>query len=744
MKERATSIPPNTEEEKKLIRRAYRRLLRTIKTKLNTEDQENIRKAYELAVDAHRKQRRKSGEPYILHPIEVARICVEEIGLGPTAIISALLHDVVEDTDITLKYINEEFGGKIAMIVDGLTKFSGLDMDSLSPQAENFKKVLSTMAKDVRVVLIKMADRLHNMRTLGAMPSHKQLKIASETNYLYAPLAHRLGLYNMKTEFQDLTMKILNPEEYQEVAQKLAETKRDRNQYINEFVKPLENRLDAIGVPYRIFGRPKSISSIWNKLKTKGVAFEEIYDLFAIRIIMDVPLEDEKNICWQVYTIVTETNRPIPERLKDWITTPKANGYESLHTTVIGLKGRFVEVQIRSERMHEIAEKGFAAHWKYKGIKQSNFDVFSVWLDNVREILDNPGNDPVEFIKDFKTNLFNEEIYVFTPKGDMKILPDGATALDFAFHIHSEVGYHCKAVKVNNQLVPLGYKLKSGDQVSVETNKAQKPSENWLNYSITGKARSKIRSAMKEEIRRKGDMGKETLMRKMKNIKADFEANTDLLVQHFGFTSRPDLYYAIFKEEINIQQELKKFKVEGGRMKLIEEVVKKTTEKKEDKSQTKSRRDFKGKPMLLIDNKSADQFKHSLATCCNPVQGDPVFAYITAQGEAKIHRNTCPNAEHLMANYAYRMMKAEWVDSDNTDFVTTLMITGIDGRGVAQKITGFITNDLRLDMRSISMDGNQGFFQGRIKVVVKNKDQLRMTMKSLKEMDGVYSVIRED
>lgn len=735
------TIPPNTEEEKKLIQRAYRRLLRTVKSNMKPVDRENVRKAYELAVHAHRKQRRKSGEPYILHPIEVARICVEEIGLGPTAIISALLHDVVEDTDITLDYISKEFGPKIAMIVDGLTKFKELDSDS--PQAENFKKVLSTMSKDVRVVLIKMADRLHNMRTLGSMPPHKQLKIASETNYIYAPLAHRLGLYNMKTEFQDLCMKSLNNEDYQWVAKKLRETKRDRNQYINEFIKPLEHKLNEIGVPYKIYGRPKSISSIWNKVKTKGVAFEEIYDLFAIRILVDVPLEQEKAICWQVYTIVTETNTPIPERLKDWITTPKANGYESLHTTVVGPKGRYVEVQIRSERMHEIAEKGFAAHWKYKGIKQGNMDVFSVWLDNVREILDNPGNDPVEFLRDFKTNLFKEEIYVYTPKGDMKILPHGATALDFAFFIHTEVGYHCKAVKVNNVLVPLGHELKSGDQVSVVTNKSQKPSENWLNYVVTGKARSKIRSSMKEERRKKGEMGKETLMRKLKNIKADFEMNADLLVKHFNFQSRPDLYYAIFKEEINIQQELKNFSVEGGKLTLIEKEDPKP-KREPSKTKTKGRRNFTGKPSLMIDNQPASQFKHSLATCCNPVLGDPVFAYVTAMGEAKIHRNTCPNAEHLMANYAYRMMKAEWVDSENTDFVARIMITGIDGRGVAQKITGFITNDLKLDMRSISMDGNQGFFQGKISIVVKNKDQLRMTMKSLKEMDGVYSVIREE
>ena len=734
------TIPPNTEEEKRLIQRAYRRLLRTVKSNMKPNDKIYIRKAYELAVDAHQKQRRKSGEPYILHPIEVARICVEEIGLGPTAIISALLHDVVEDTDITLEYITKEFGPKISMIVDGLTKFDELDSDS--PQAENFKKILSTMSKDVRVVLIKMADRLHNMRTLGSMPPHKQLKIASETNYIYAPLAHRLGLYNMKTEFQDLCMKSLNSEDYQWVAKKLHETKRDRNQYIKEFIKPLENKLNEIGVPYKIYGRPKSISSIWNKVKTKGVAFEDIYDLFAIRILVDVPIEQEKAICWQVYTIVTETNTPIPERLKDWVTTPKANGYESLHTTVIGPQGRYVEVQIRSERMHEIAEKGFAAHWKYKGVKEGNMDVFAVWLDNIREILDNPGNDAVEFLRDFKTNLFKDEIYVYTPKGDMKILPHGATALDFAFFIHSEVGYRCKAVKVNNVLVPLGHELKSGDQVSVVTNKSQKPSENWLNYVVTGKARSKIRSSMKEERRKKGEMGKETLMRKMKNIKADFETNADIVVKYFNFQSRPDLYYAIFKEEINIQQELKNFSVEGGRLTLIEKED--TKPKKEpSKGKTKSRRNFTGKPKLMIDNQPASQFKHSLATCCNPVQGDPVFAYITAQGEAKIHRNTCPNAEHLMSNYAYRMMKAEWVDSENTDFIANIMITGIDGRGVAQEITGFITNDLKLDMRSISMDGNQGFFQGRISVVVKNKDQLRMTMKALKEMDGVYSVIRE-
>ncbi len=733
----------NTPEEIKIIQRAYRQLLRPLKNKMDNADKENIRAAYELAVEAHQKQRRKSGEPYILHPIEVARICVEEIGLGPTAVICALLHDVVEDTDTSLQSIEDRFGKKVAMIVDGLTKFTDLG-DINSPQAENFKKVLSTMAKDVRVILIKISDRLHNMRTLGAMPHHKQLKIASETNYIYAPLAHRLGLYNMKTEFQDLCMKILEPENYQFVAKKLQATKTERNEYIQTFVRPLEQKLNKIGFPYQISGRPKSISSIWNKIKTKGVAFEEIYDLFAIRIIADVPVEQEKRVCWEIYTIVTETNQPIPARLKDWVTTPKANGYESLHTTVVGPGGRFVEVQIRSERMHEIAEKGFAAHWKYKGIKSSNFDVFSTWLDNVREILENPGGDAVEFLQNFKTNLYSEEIYVYTPKGDAKILPDGATALDFAFSVHTEVGYHCKALKVNNVLVPLGYKLENGDQVSVITNKSQKPSENWLNYVVTGKARSKIRSAMKEERRKKGDLGKETLMRKLKNIKADFEMNVDMLVEHFGFNSRPDLYYEIFLEKINIQQELKQFSVEGGRLKLIEkEEPKKTVVEDKEPSTIRSKRNFKGKPQLMIDDQPASQFTHSLATCCNPVLGDRIFAYITSLGEAKIHRTTCPNAEHLMANYAYRMMKAEWIDTEGTDFVVNLLITGIDGKGVAQKITGVVTK-LDLEMRKVEMNGNEGFFQGRISVVVNNKDKLHQAMTALKDIDGVGSVIREE
>ena len=534
------------EKDKKLIMRAYRQLLRSIKVKVDKTDKINIRAAYELAVDAHKTQRRKSGEPYVLHPIEVARICTAEIGLGATAIICALLHDVVEDTPVSLKDIKEQFGERVALIVNGLTKLDFKSEDSAdveSPQAENFKKVLSTLTVDVRVVLIKMADRLHNMRTLGAMPPHKQVKIAAETSFIYSPLAHRLGLYKMKTEFEDLSMKITNRDVYADISQKLQATKKERNRYIKEFIEPLEKELKENMIPYRTTGRPKSIYSIWNKLKKKKVPFEEIYDLFAVRIIVDVPTSKEKSICWQVYSIITDVYLPIPERLKDWVTVPKANGYESLHTTVVGPKGRFVEVQIRSERMDDIAERGFAAHWKYKKVSKSP-NVYDAWLNNVREILDNSSMDAIDFLNDFKTNLFNEEVYVYTPKGDMRVLPKGGTALDFAFSIHSDVGYHATAIKVNNKLVPMGHILQNGDQVHITTNKSQKPSESWLKMVATGKARNKIRSAMKEERKKEGQIGRETLERKFKNIKADFiESNIELFAKFLKYKSHVDLYF---------------------------------------------------------------------------------------------------------------------------------------------------------------------------------------------------------
>jgi GTP pyrophosphokinase len=731
----------NREEEKKLIMSAYRKLLKSIKSKMDNIDRANIRMAYEIAVEAHAKQRRKSGEPYILHPIEVARICAEEIGLGPTAIVAALLHDVVEDTEVTLDQIRAKFGKKIAIIVDGLTKLDGM-YNVASPQAENFKKVLRTLLVDVRVVLIKMADRLHNMRTLGSMPKHKQLKIAAETTYIYAPLAHRLGLYSFKTEFQDLAMKITEAELYDEISQKLKETKAERTRFINEFLKPLNDALKEIGYPYRTTGRPKSISSIANKIKTKKVPFEEIYDLFAVRIIVDTPLKKEKQICWQVYSIVTDVHTPIAERLKDWITTPKSNGYESLHTTVIGPEGRYVEVQIRSERMDEIAEKGFAAHWKYKGINSSS-DVFDSWFENIREILENPDSDSLEFINDFKTNLFNEEVYVYTPQGDLKILPKGATALDFAFSIHSDIGYHCTAIKVNKKLVPFGYKLQNGDQVSVTTNNSQKPSENWLKMVVTGKARAKIRSAMKEERRKKGEIGKESLQRKLKNMKADFDPNVDTLVKYYGFTSRVDLYFEIALGRVPLHELRTHFKIESGKLVQLEEPASNIHQQISLKSPPASEKKTLIKPRLLINGESADKFEYSLANCCKPVMGDDVFAFLTVSSGLKIHRTTCPNATNLMANYGYRIMKAEWVSSGDTSFVVELKITGIDkGPGVIERLTHSISTDLGLNIRSFYIDGQEGYFEGKVSLLVLNKDQLTVAIKGLKNLPEVSTVVR--
>ena len=730
------------ETDRLLIQRAYRVLLKSIKTPMTPEDSKSIRRAYEIAVDAHQEQRRKTGEPYILHPIEVARICAEEIGLGPTAIVAALLHDVVEDTIVTNEQIRVEFGDKIADIVDGLTKLDQ-DENTESPQAENFKKILGTLVSDVRIVLIKMADRLHNMRTLGAMPHHKQLKIAAETEYIYAPLAHRLGLYNFRSEFLDLCLKITHREEFNEIAQKLNETKSDRNLYIQEFLKPLTQHLDETGVTYRMSGRPKSIYSIWNKIKQKHCTFEEIYDLFAIRVILDVPVILEKGACWNVYSIVTSVHTPLPERLKDWITIPKSNGYESLHTTVIGHDGRYVEVQIRSERMDEVSERGYAAHWKYKGVRKQQ-DVFESWFDNVREMVNKAGSDnTVDFIQDFKTtNLFAEEVYVYTPKGDLKMLPKGATALDFAFNIHSDVGYHCQAVKINNKLVPMGYKLQTGDQISVVTNKNQKPGESWLKWVVTGKARDKIRQSLREEERKQAGFGKEALQRKLDHMKLDFETNVDILVKYFTFKTRMDFYAAIANEVIDLMDDLKVFKIEKGKFILIEDDKSKdiplsAEPKKADKNALKSE--------LKINGQPASQYEYAFAECCKPVQGDNVFAYVSSNNIIKIHRVNCSNADNLMTFYGYRILNAEWGASTKASFVAEVLITGIDnGPGMIERLSNKISSEIGLDIRSFSIEGNQGYFEGRIKLVVSNRDQLVLAIKALKGLDGVSNVVRVD
>lgn len=734
------------DEEKKLIQDAYRQLLRSIKSEMDEDDRKMIRKAYEMAVQAHAEQRRKSGEPYILHPIAVARICSEEIGLGPTAVACALLHDVVEDTDITLDEIEHEFGIRVRKIVDGLTKLDNA-YNSESPQAENFKKVLSTLVEDVRVVLIKMADRLHNMRTLGSMPRHKQLKIAAETSYMYAPLAHRLGLYNIKTEFQDLCMKIIDPDNYRQVADKLKVTKKDREQYIQEFIAPLSQKLEEAKIKAQIYGRPKSIYSIWNKLNTKKVPFEEIYDLFAIRIVIDAPPEKEKLKCWQAYSIVTDVHTPLPERLKDWITMPKSNGYESLHTTVIGPGGRYVEVQIRTERMDEISERGYAAHWKYKGVNNQP-DVYERWLDSVREVLDDPNSDAIEFMTDFKNNsLFQEEVYVYTPKGDMKMLPKGATALDFAFNIHTDIGYHCISIKVNNKLVPMGYKLVNGDQVQIFTSKNQKPTEDWLKMVATGKAKAKIRSVMKEERRRKGEIGKEALERKLRNLKVDFEEGVEVLLKYFQLNSKIDLFYMIAVEDKSIADIFRKFKVEASKLvEIAPEVAKHVTDHVTGHVTEVHQEQFRKpgvKARLMINGEPAERFEYTFATCCNPVQGDDIFAYLTASAGLKIHRSKCPNALHLMAQYGYRIMKAEWVVTEDASFVAELKITGVDeGVGVIERLTHQLSSQLGLNIRKFTIEGDEGYFEGTIKLMVKNTAQLERAIQELGNLENISTVTR--
>ena len=733
-----------TQEEYGLIDVEFQSLYNRVMEKATIEDKEHLLKAYELILSAHKFQRRKSREPYVFHPIEVARICLDEIGLGATAIISALLHDVVEDTDTTLPEIHTMFGEKISRIVDGLTKLDGT-YNVENKQAENFKKVLTSLTYDVRVALIKMADRLHNLRTIDAMPRNKQLKIAAETSYIYTPLAHRLGLYNIRTEFNDICMKISEPESYNDLKQKLEQTSSDRSIYINEFIAPLASKLNDLGIEYRVLGRPKAISSIWNKIQKKQIPFEEIYDLFAVRIICDVNVDSEKSVCWQIYSIITDVYNTIPERLKDWVTTPKSNGYESLHTTVIGPHGRYVEVQIRSERMDDIAERGFAAHWKYKGIKNKH-NVYDRWLDNIRALLDTQHSDALEFLNDFKSNLFQKEVFVFTPDGDMKILPEGATALDFAFDIHSEVGYHATAIKVNNKLVPMGYKLENGDQVTVTTNKSQKPSESWLNLTITGKARSKIRSAMKEEKRKKGEIGKETLMRKLKNNKLDFNDNIDFLVKHYGFNSRPDLYYAISVEDVKVP-DFKKFEIEGGKLKkyIVEESAVEVNKPEESKITRKQKKDARllSRSNILLDGESADNYKYSLAQCCTPVQGEDIFGYLTAGDGLKIHRSNCKNATHLLANFSYRILKAEWANQSSTNFTVELSITGVDsGPGVITAISNEISNKLGINIRSFSIQGYEGYFEGKVSIFVKNKDQLNHVIISIQKLEGITHVSR--
>ncbi|GIV33491.1 MAG: RelA/SpoT family protein [Chitinophagales bacterium] len=732
-------VVPDTEQERKEILKRYRHLLRVIKPRIvNDEQKKMIRKAFEMALEAHKEMRRKSGEPYIMHPLAVAQIVAEEMGLGPTSVTCALLHDTVEDTEITLDDIRKEFGDTVAKIVDGLTKISGVFDLRSSQQAENFRKLILSLTDDMRVILIKLADRLHNMRTLDHMPRNKQLKVASETSFLYAPLAHRLGFYEIKSELEDLAMKYTDTDTYRFIAKKLNETKRERNRFINEFIKPIEEKLKQEGLKFKIYGRPKSIYSIWNKMKTKGVEFEQVYDLFAIRVILDSPPEREKADCWKVYSIITDFYRPNPSRLRDWISNPKTNGYEALHTTVLK-DGRWVEVQIRTERMHEIAEKGYAAHWKYKEGTNSE-SALDEWLTKMREIINNPDSNALDFIDDFRLNLFSHEIYVFTPKGQLKRLASGATALDFAFDIHTDIGMTCIGAKVNHKLVPLSHKLKNGDTVEIITSRKQKPKEDWLNYVVTGKAKAKIKAALKEEKKQAAQEGRSMLERRLRALKVPLSPNlVNDLAQYFKADSVQDLYVNIARKKIDLKT-LSKEHFDGDRLILPKETPRID---KKDVFEDTVRNTLQKNAELLIFGDNMGRIDYKFANCCNPIPGDDVFGFITINEGIKIHKTNCPNATQLMSNYGYRIIKTRWNNQHEIAFLTELKVSGIDDIGVMNKITNIISGEMKINMRSISFESQDGIFEGIITLFVHDTTQLEELIEKLKKLEGILSVTRQ-
>ena len=732
----------DAELEKKEIINRYRRLLRKAKPILNDGDAKLIKRAFTISLGAHKDMRRKSGEPFIFHPLTVAEICVEEIGLGTTSIIAALLHDVVEDTDIELVDIERTFGKKITKIIDGLTKIRGVFEYGTSQQAENFRKMLFTLSEDVRVILIKLADRLHNMRTLDSMPRNKQLKVANETIYLYAPLAHRLGLNAIKTELEDLYLRFTDKDVYNSIARNIDATRTARAKFIKQFMVPIGDELDKIKIEYEIRGRPKSIYSIWNKMHKQNIPFEEVYDLFAIRIILDTSLDHEKALCWQVYSIVTDYYTPNPDRLRDWISTPKSNGYESLHTTVMAKNGQWVEVQIRSKRMDEIAEKGYAAHWKYKDSNTTAESNLEKWLARVRDLLEQNNHSALDFVDDFRGNLFSEEVFAFTPKGELKTLPNGATALDFAFEIHTQVGSKCIGAKVNNKLVPINYVLKNGDQIEILTSAKQKPHEDWLRFVISSKAKARIKDQLKEDKRKSSDDGKEILLRKLRQLKEEpSQQFLEQMREHFKVPANFELYYRVGKGFIT-SADIKKF-VENKPASALRHrphmaaADAKTIEQEITK--------FKGRyDDILLIGEDMDVVDYKLAKCCTPIPGDDVFGFVTVSEGIKIHRTNCTNAPELLSHHGNRVVKAKWTSQHEVAFLTGLKIRGTDRVGLINDVTKIISEELKVNMSSMSIHTDSGIFEGEIMVYVNDTRHLEQLIGKLRIVEGVVKVSRFD
>ena len=729
------------EQENKAIAREYKELLRISYQTLSDDDKKLIRKAFDIAVDAHKDQRRKSGEAYIFHPIAVAKIVASEIGLGATSIAAALMHDVVEDTPVTIEDIEQMFNPKVAQLVDGLTKISKVITDQeISMQAENFRKMLLTLNDDVRVILIKIADRLHNMQTMESMADYKQAKIASETLYIYAPLAHRLGLYNIKTQLEDLGLKYTEPEIFNDIVSKIKETKQEQDAYISDISEVLKNSLDAEGVKHLMRGRPKSIYSIRRKMKAQSVSFDEVYDKFALRIIYKAKPNEEKFLAWKIYSIVTDHYRPSPSRLRDWISSPKSTGYEALHITVMGPKGRWVEIQIRSERMDEVAEKGYAAHYKYKNGASEEHGL-ETWLNLLKEALENPTSNAVDFVEDFKLNLYAKEIYVFTPKGEIKSLPKGATSLDFAFSIHSEIGIRTRGTRVNGKLVPLNYVLNSGDQVEIITSPNQKPSAHWLDYVTTARAKNKIKNVLNEDMKKIAEDGRELLTRKLRHLKVTLnEAVINELVVFFKLRTSLDLFYRFGIGTIE-NQKLKEFVSQRGNslFNFFKNKIKKQTPL--DHHPIHKEEINKNFDMLVF-GKEEDKLDYKLSSCCNPIPGDQVFGFVTINEGIKIHKKDCPNAISLQSNYAYRIIKSKWIDSTQEEFKVVLNITGMDTMGLANELTKVISNNMHVNIQSISLSGDAGIFNGQITVIVQNNTILKRLIFNIKKIDGIEKVTR--
>lgn len=730
------------EKENKAILQEYKELLRISYQTLTTEDKKLIRRAFDFAMDAHKDQRRKSGEAYFFHPIAVAKIVASEIGLGATGIAAALMHDVVEDTPITVEDIEKMFNHKVAQLVEGLTKISKVQKEmNVSMQAENFRKMLLTLHDDVRVILIKIADRLHNMQTLDNMEDYKQIKIASETLYIYAPLAHRLGLYKIKNKLEDLGLKYTEPKTYNEIVSRIKETKEEQDAYIKDISDILKKSLDIENLDYIIKGRPKSIYSIYRKMKAQGVGFDEVYDKFALRIVYKSNPHEEKFLAWKIYSIVTDHYRPSPSRLRDWISSPKTTGYEALHITVMGPKGRWVEIQIRSERMNEIAEKGYAAHYKYKqgGAEDSGLDN---WLNLLKEALENPETNAVDFVEDFKMNLYSKEIFVFTPKGEIKSLPKGATSLDFSFSIHSEVGIRTRGTRVNGKLVPLNHELKSGDQIEIITSQYQKPTINWLDYVTTSRAKNKIKNVLNENTKKIAEEGKEVLTRKLKHLKITLsESVVNELVNYFKLKTSLDLFYRIGVGAIENQQ-LKDFAAQKSNtfINFFKNKIKRNTSTaSEDLHKQVLNSNFD----MLVFGSDQDKLDYKLSTCCNPIPGDEVFGFITINEGIKVHKRDCPNAISLQSNYAYRIIQAKWIDSTQQEFKAILHITGMDTIGLTNKLTKVISDNMNVNIQSISLSGEAGIFNGQIAVIVQNNNILRKLIDNIKQIDGVDKVTRE-